>query len=180
MENNVSEQFGIRSLTQFDWSRFRSEIFIGRPPSIVFRAWTLPSEIEKWFIEECQVTTRDGKARGNNEFIQSGDQFRWAFGEKEAESGLILEISQDSRLCFTISGSSRLSVKVNIQFKSVEGGTQIELLQENMPLAEEDRVSWYLDSKVAWTFFLANLKAYLEHNVDLRFTKYSNEVRLLT
>jgi uncharacterized protein YndB with AHSA1/START domain len=163
----------------FDWSRFQSEIFIGRPASVVYRAWALPSELQKWFIEVCEVSTRNDLARGKDEFVQNGDQFRWFFDEK-TEGGVILEAVSDAKLSFTISGASRLSVKVTVHFKSVEGGTLVQLVQENMPHSEEDRINWHLDSKVAWTFFLANLKAYLEHNVDLRVTRSSVEVRVLS
>lgn len=176
---NLTTNDSPSSQNYFDWSKFQSEIFIGRPVSIVYRAWALPSEIQKWFIEVCEVCTRDNKSRGRDEFIQSGDQFRWHFDEKQ-ESGVFLEANTDTKISFTISGASRLSVKVTVHFQAVEGGTQIVLSQENMPHSEEDRINWHVDSKVAWTFFLANLKAYLEHNVDLRSTKYSAEVRLLT
>jgi uncharacterized protein YndB with AHSA1/START domain len=176
---NLTPENSQNSQHYFDWSKFQSEIFIGRHLSVVYRAWALPSEIQKWFIEVCEVSSRDNKPRGRDEFVQSGDQFRWHFDEKQ-ESGVFLEVSTDSRIAFTISGASRLSVKVTVLFQAVEGGTQILLSQENMPYSEEDRINWHLDSKVAWTFFLANLKAYLEHNVDLRVTKYSSEVRLMT
>lgn len=177
MENLIS--LSKHRASYFDWSRFQSEIFIGRPVPIVYRAWALPSEMKKWFIELCEASTRDGRARGQEEFVQSGDTFQWYFDEK-SESGVFLEANSNAKLSFTISGASRLSVKVTVHFVAVEGGTLVELVQENMPHEEEDRVNWHMDSKVAWTFFLANLKAYLEHQVDLRVTKYSPEVQLMT
>jgi len=179
MEKELATNFRNEKSSYFDWSRFQSEIFIGRPVSIVYRAWALPSEMQRWFIEVCEAMTRDYKAKGKDEFLQNGDQFKWFFDEK-TESGVILEVKTDEKICFTISGASRFSVKVTVLFNAVEGGTHVELIQENMPCSEQDRINWHLDSKVAWTFFLTNLKAYLEHNVDLRATKSPAEVKLLS
>lgn len=49
----------------------------------------------------------------------------------------------------------------------------LELTQENMADTLEAHSGWHLSCNLGWSFFMTNLKALLEHGIDLR--EYSQE-----
>ena len=48
-----------------------------------------------------------------------------------------------------------------------EGSTEVTLVQDNIPTDEESRMNLFVGCITGWTFWLTNLKAYLEHGITL-------------
>ncbi|HVJ65096.1 MAG TPA: hypothetical protein VM901_07570 [Bdellovibrionota bacterium] len=44
---------------------------------------------------------------------------------------------------------------------------QLIVTQQKMPTTETAKISWHLDCSTGWTYFLRNLKAIVEHGIDL-------------
>ena len=42
------------------------------------------------------------------------------------------------------------------------------ITQENMADTTEAHSGWHLSCNLGWSFFMTNLKAFLEHGIDLR------------
>jgi len=157
----------------YDWTQFQREIFIKADLPTVFQAWAKPEEITKWFIAETAVTTANGLPRAENQTMQPGDRYHWRWHQDLQTGGVVLEVVENQRLQFTFgdreSGTDE-KVIVTVSFQDLGDTTSIVLKQENMPDNEQSHVHWYMGCNMGWSFFMTNLKALLEHGIDLRET----------
>lgn len=143
----MSEKFS------YDWSRFVLRIEIAASPERVFRAWTEANEVQSWFANRAESEPKKG-GRYYLEFL-GGDIADMKF----------LDLRKPSRVVFTF-GHKGETVAVKIR-KSGKG-TVCELEQAGMSTSPKSRVHMHMGCKTGWVFFLTNLKAWLEHGVDLR------------
>ena len=137
----------------YDWTQFKQLIFIRANREKVYRAWTDEKMIVKWFTEKAVIEPRKGGRL----------YFEWIGGDK-LETNVILA-RKPSKFVFPFGGKS---VEVAISLSAAKGGTVVELHQYNMSTAPKTRVSMHMGCKEGWAFFLTNLKAFLEHGIDLR------------
>jgi uncharacterized protein YndB with AHSA1/START domain len=155
----------------YDWTQFTREIFVQADLPTVFQAWAKPGEITKWFIATANVTTVDNQLRSPDDIMQVGDQYHWRWHQDLQTSGTILDVVENERLQFTFGDrtpGSDEKVIVTVTFKALDDTTSIVLKQENLPDDERSHVHWHMGCNMGWSFFMTNLKALLEHGVDLR------------
>ncbi len=79
------------------------------------------------------------------------------------EKGQILEANGKDLISFTF-GSGGI---VTVRLKEVKGNTEVELIQSDIPTDEKSKMEIYVGCITGWTFWLTNLKAYVEHNITL-------------
>ena len=162
--------------SKYDWTRFKKQTYINVSPEKVFDAWTKPDEITKWFIAQADYTSPDGKLRPGEASVQAGDQYHWRWHQDIEMRGEILE-AEDNTIQFTFGdkeAGSDEKIIVTVEISQCEPGTTLlELTQDNMADTLEAHSSWHLSCNLGWSFFMTNLKALLEHGVDLR--EYSEE-----
>ena len=157
----------------FDWTQFKREVFIQADLPTLFQAWTKPGEITKWFIASAIVTTASHHPRPKDEIMQVGDQYHWQWHQDLQAKGTILEVVENERLQFTFGDSEPdpdEKIVVTVTFNDLGDTTSVVLQQENLPDSEQGHVQWYMGCNMGWSFFMTNLKALLEHGVDLRET----------
>lgn len=148
-----------------DWSSFRKRIFISKPIETVYAAWATRANIEQWFLEKAGYQDEKGISRNPEELIQAGDSFNWKWNNWNfTENGKILKANDTDEISFTF-GTGGI-VHVSLQ-TSKNGGTEVTLLQENIPTDEKSKMDIYTGCATGWTFWLANLKAWLEHGITL-------------
>ena len=80
----------------------------------------------------------------------------------------------DEKLVFTFGdkepgSEEKIIVTVDVHAEE-DGVTRLRLVQENMPDTPQGHVGWHMGCNLGWSFFMTNLKALLEHGVDLRET----------
>ena len=137
----------------YDWTQFKQRIFVKADKERVFRAWTDDRIVSRWFTVKTMIEPR------NNGRLY----FEWLAGDKfEAR---IVSIRKPTRFVFPF-GSRGEEVAVGI--RKVRGGSVVELHQYNMKTSPRSKVEMHMNCKTGWAFFLTNLKAYLEHGIDLR------------
>ena len=141
------------SSKSYDWTQFKQRILVKVEREQVFRAWTDETEIVKWFPEKAVIEPRKGGRL----------YFEWVGGDKLETT--ILEVRKPSRVVFPFGGKT---VEVAINLSKVKAGTVVELHQYHMKTDPKTRVNMHMGCKEGWAFFLANLKSYLEHGIDLR------------
>ena len=56
---------------------------------------------------------------------------------------------------------------VDIELKEEKGKTLCTLTQKEVPVDEESKMFKFYGCGTGWTFFMANLKAFLEHGISL-------------
>ncbi len=157
----------------YDWEQFKRKVFISAEVSQVFQAWAVPEKIIEWFIAEAEYTLPDGKLRPASEIVRAGDQYRWRWHQGLESTGQVLEVVENEKLSFTFGSKepgSDEKIVVTITTRRLEDTTVLELTQGNMAVTPEAQVGWHMQCNLGWSFFMTNLKAWLEHGVDLRET----------
>ncbi|MFH2057216.1 MAG: SRPBCC domain-containing protein [bacterium] len=135
-----------------DWTQFLLKVNINAAPARVFRAWTMSSELNKWFTYSGSIDPH------------KGGTFRQVFIDGTTFDSEVLEIRKGSLLRFTFGKVEKVEVKIRKSGK----GAECWLKQYDMKTGPNDKWNMHMGCRIGWTFFLANLKAYLEHGVDLR------------
>jgi uncharacterized protein YndB with AHSA1/START domain len=147
-----------------DWTKFRKRIHLQKPMAEVYDSWTTKSRIEEWFLEKADYYNREGKTRKPREQVQPGDQFRWKWNNWDfEEKGEILKANGIDRISFTFGRGGN----VHVELKKKGNGTELILTQENIPADEKSKKELFVGCSTGWTFWLANLKAWLEHVITL-------------
>lgn len=158
----------------YDWTQFKRQVFIAASTEAVFNAWAKPGEIVKWFIAQAEYTSPAGVIRGADEIVQVGDRYHWRWHQDLEARGEILVLQPNEHLQFTFGDKepgSEEKIVVTVEISKTErGDTLLELIQENMADTREAHANWHLSCNLGWSFFMTNLKAFLEHGIDLRET----------
>ncbi|HEY0059507.1 MAG TPA: SRPBCC domain-containing protein [Flavisolibacter sp.] len=151
-------------ISSFNWRKFTKKIAIEASIQAVYDAWTVPQVLEQWFLSKAVFfDNRQPVSAVAN--IDTGHEYEWQwFAQETSETGTVLEANGSDLLSFTFAGNCKVDVKMYEE----EGYTIIELTQKDIPDDEKSRVSIWLDCAFGWAFYLVNLKAFLEHRVDLR------------
>ena len=148
-----------------DWSKFTRRITVNSPRRSIYEAWAVPSQIERWFLRSAEYVAFDGKTRGRDEAVETGDAYFWrwhGYLDDVSESGRVVEANGKDRFVFTFTSNCIVTVDI----REENGETVVELTQSNIP-EDKDR-GIYIDCGYGWAFYLGNLKSVLEGGVDLR------------
>jgi len=146
-----------------DWNTFTKRILINCPVETVYRCWATQSEIETWFLEKADYFHND-VARKPDEPVQKGDSFSWKWNNWDfTEEGEILDANGKDGISFTFGAGGR----VNIELRDRPGTTEVILTQEEIPTDEKSKMDIFVGCNTGWTFWLTNLKAYIEHGITL-------------
>jgi uncharacterized protein YndB with AHSA1/START domain len=157
---------------QIDWTRFRKRIMIKKSPGEIYSAWTTGEAMEKWFLEKAVFTDPGQNTRGAEESAQKGDMFTWKWHNWEIEEkGEVLAANGTDRISFTF-GPGGI---VHVIIKQVQGQSEVILTQEQIPGDEKSKMELFVGCATGWTFWLANLKAWMEHGITLHATGLSQE-----
>lgn len=155
-----------------DWTSFRKRIFINKPVEEIYSAWTTKSKIEQWFLEKAIYTSSEGKERKADERIEKGDSFTWKWNNWDIEEkGSIIDANGVDALSFTFAPSGFVYIKL----QPTDKGTEVLLVQDGIPVDERSKQDIFVGCATGWTFWLANLKAWLEHGITLHATGLSQE-----
>lgn len=146
----------------FDWTRFSLKIEIAAAPQRVFRAWTDSAELCAWFAVRNEIEPHVGGRLF----------FEWLGGDRLETKLLAVKKNREVRFPFGSKGE-----EVRVLFKKVKGGTLCTLEQTGMRTSPKQKIEMHMGCKTGWVFFLTNLKAYLEHGVDLRSTNRRKSYR---
>ena len=147
-----------------DWTSFRKRIFINKPVEEIYSAWATQSKIEQWFLEKAIYTSPEGKERKSDEPIEKGDSFTWKWNNWDIEEkGNIIDANGKDSLSFTFGTGGFVYIKL----KSTDKGIEVLLVQDGIPVDERSKHDIFVGCSTGWTFWLANLKAWLEHGITL-------------
>jgi len=150
-----------------DWTSFQKRIVVNKSLSEVYSAWATKFKIEQWFLQEANYWDDNKNPRNENELVQKGDSFTWRWHNWDfEEKGEVLKANNIDTISFTFGKAGH----VHIELKSVQNGTEVTLTQDNIPTDERSKKDFYVGCSTGWTFWLTNLKAWLEHEVKLNVT----------
>lgn len=146
-----------------NWNTFTKRILIAKSVESVYQCWSTKSQIETWFLEKADFYSGDDP-RKPDELVQKGDRFTWKWNNWEfTEEGQILAANGKDFISFTFGSGG----KVNLKLKETNGMTEVILTQDEIPTDDKSKIDIYVGCITGWTFWLTNLKAYLEHDITL-------------
>lgn len=146
-------------MEHLDWSTFKKRISVNASMNAIYTSWTVQNYLEKWFLSKAEF-----KGKNKNTAVAKGDTYTWMWhGSDDIAEGEVLENNGKDFLKFTF-----LGCVVSVEIKEEEGEHVVELIQKEIPLDEESKMSLYAGCSRGWTFYLANLKSILEGGIDLR------------
>ncbi len=153
-------------MSEYDWSRFQVHMYFGADVETVYAAWATADGMNSFFSEQMQYTDSSGRARSATEHAHSGDGYamRWHHGHEL--NGRVIAAESPHRFAFTF--GEVMTVEVSLTAEN--GRTHLELVQEQIPIDEDDRARQHLNCRCCWVYYLTNLKAALEHGIDVRET----------
>jgi len=153
--------------SEYNWRIFTKRINIKSPVQAVYQAWTTRSALEKWFLRLAEFQKPSGELLNNETAIQEDDTYKWlwhGYGDDTAEHGEILAANGTDFLKFRFGKAGNVTVELTVE----EGETIVSLTQDEIPDDEKGKVNFHIGCGEGWTFYLANLKSFLEGGIDLR------------
>jgi uncharacterized protein YndB with AHSA1/START domain len=135
----------------YDWSQFTQRVAVAAPVDKVFRMWTDPKQLSSWFVSEAKMD------------LKKGGEYEWTWFGGSKEEGKILGVKKPNKIIFTFAHSI-----CEVEVKKDKRGSLVILRQYDIPTGDEEKVNIHLNCSCGWTFYLTNLKTYLEFGIDLR------------
>ena len=152
-------------MDNYNWTSFTKKIAIKSSLSEIYDAWTIPQEIEKWFLSKAIYTRTIGNSVERNQSIQKGDSYQWFwFLYDDIEKGKIIEANGKDLLKFRFLGDSLVQVKLSQKGEYII----LELTQSNIPTDNQSKRDIRIGCDSGWSFYLLNLKSFYEGGIDLR------------
>jgi len=151
----------------YDWSKFTCKINIDRPVEAIYDAWTIPQQLEQWFLRDANFLRSNSTLREKFLHVNRGDTYTWlwhGYPDTVAEKGEVLMANEIDKLQFSFTAGGIVTVDIG----EVMGETIVMLTQEKIPTDEKGKVNYHIGCLGGWTFYLANLKSFLEGGIDLR------------
>jgi uncharacterized protein YndB with AHSA1/START domain len=150
----------------YDWSKFILKIDINASVADVYHAWTRASELEKWFLRKA-ITRQGKKDLPYDHHLDKDDTYEWYWhghDDTVVEKGKVLLANGSNKLQFSFTGGALVTVDIG----EVAGTTIVMLTEEKIPTNDLGKSKYHVGTISGWTFYLANLKSYLEGGIDLR------------
>ncbi len=124
-------------------------------------AWCSAEEIQKWFLARAE--NRDALGAITDEAKVEG-RYEWEWMEGSKDRGTYQRVD-DHHLEF---GWYEDAGRVLVTWEQDGGEVMVKLRQEMFEGEVAQRAAIQQGCKLGWTFFLTNLKAWIESGVDLR------------
>tara|TARA_R110002073_G_scaffold72537_1_gene177368 strand:+ start:361298 stop:361810 length:513 start_codon:yes stop_codon:yes gene_type:complete len=153
-------------MKKLPWDAFTKKIHINASLDKLYWCWATQEGICAWFLQNATYT-RDEKQLGVSDFLKPNDQYLWKWHNWDGkESGKIVDANGKNTVSFTFAGDCLVTVTLEEKDKVV----LLTLTQSNIPLDEKSKMEIFYGCSNGWTFWLTNLKAYLEHGILLNET----------
>lgn len=151
-------------MENFDWTRFTRKIAVKASVKQLYDAWTIPQELEKWFLKRARFFDQDHMV-ADDANIKAGSRYEWEWYLYDGiEKGSVKVANGNDHLQFTFAGDCI----VDINLEDFEGITIVSITQRNIPETEEAKRNIRLGCDSGWSFYLVNLKSVYEGGLDLR------------
>lgn len=150
------------------FDRFTKKIYIKAPLEKLYWCWATSEGYMSWFLKDA-IFEREGKRISRSEFIRPKDKYAWMWHNWDGqEMGEVLEANGKDKVILSFAGECT----VTIDLKKVDDAVLLTLTQANIPTDEKSQLEIHFGCSNGWTFWLANLKAKLEHGITLNETEF--------
>ncbi|MDX2360272.1 MAG: SRPBCC domain-containing protein [Crocinitomicaceae bacterium] len=151
-------------MKDFDWTEFTKRIAVKASMKEIYDAWTIPAEIEKWFLSNADYF--DGETQlDKTKHVEGGNTYAWSWYNYDIiDNGDVVSANGNDFFQFTFAGDCLVDVKLQTQGEY----TIVELTQKGIPTDDSSKRGIRLGCDTGWSFFMVNLKSVYEGGVDLR------------
>lgn len=155
-------------MEKLSFDSFTKKIHIKAPMERLYWCWGTGEGITSWFLRNAEYVAADGQARNPQENIHPGDRYTWEWHNWDGqEKGEILQANGIDFVKFSFAEVSKVSVTLEDKGVSV----LLTLRQYEIPTDDKNKLNIHHGCSNGWTFWLTNLKAYLEHGILLNETE---------
>jgi uncharacterized protein YndB with AHSA1/START domain len=152
-------------MKNYNWTSFTKKIAVRANITTIYDAWTVPEEIEKWFLSKANYVKPNGEVVERSNNVSQLDTYKWSwFLYDVVENGKVIKANGKDLLEFTFAGNCIVSVQLTQQGED----TIVQLTQNNIPTDDASKRGIRLGCDTGWSFFLVNLKSIYEGGIDLR------------
>lgn len=154
-------------MSSLTWTQFTKKIHIHTDLEKLYWCWATKEGITTWFLKDA-VYKRNGKLLKDDEQLKAGDTYTWFWHNWDGkEEGKILDANGKDYLKFSFAGNC----EVEVTMEQRDTAILLSLKQSKIPIDEKSKLQIFYGCSNGWTFWLANLKAYLEHGILLNETE---------
>lgn len=155
-------------MEKLNFDSFTKKIYIKAPLSKLYWCWATAEGISSWFLSNAKYMSKSGKSRGSKANIQVDDSYIWEWHNWDGqEEGSILQANGTDLIEFSFAGVSKVAVTLEDKGNAV----LVTLRQFEIPTDDHNKLNVHHGCSNGWTFWLANLKAYLEYGILLNETE---------
>jgi len=156
-------------MSTLSFDSFTKKIYIKASVSTLYNCWGTTAGICSWFLSDASYTDTTEHVRKPDEKVQIGDAYVWKWHNWDGkEEGKVIEANGKDYMVITFAESC----KVSIQLEDHKTATLLTLVQSEIPTDEKSKLDIHHGCSNGWTFWLANLKCYLEHGILLNETEF--------
>ncbi len=154
-------------MKKLNWDSFTKKIHIHTPIDRLYDSWSTEQGICSWFLSGAEFI-RNGERIANDQLIKVNDEYTWFWHNWDGkECGKILDTKHNEYVKFSFAGAC----EVLVTLEQKEDAVLLSLTQSKIPQDEKSKLEIFYGCSNGWTFWLANLKAFMEHGILLNETK---------
>lgn len=136
---------------------------IHKPASEIYEAIIDPVKMSGYFISESTGP------------MVAGTEVEWKFPEFDERYAVqVLETIPDEKVVFEWEGAKGVTTKVSIVLEPKDNGATVVRVSEGELDNNEEGIKWLKVNTEGWGNFLACMKCYLEHGINLRTGGYDH------
>lgn len=135
-----------------DGPRIRVSTLVDAPPERVWKAWTDPADLSRWFTD---------RAEGD---VEEGGTFTWIFDGFDAEIAYPVARVQPPHLLVLAGEAPETGpYALEIRIEGNSAGARVQLINSGFPEGADDDAG-FEDIRSGWTLALAMLEHYVAHH----------------
>lgn len=135
----------------------KTALQIGRPKNDIFEAIVDPEKMSGYFISRSSGRMEEGKT------------LEWAFAEfPDSFPVKVTKTEPAKSVFFEWEGPEGRTLEVKITLEEAGHSQTLVKIAEGSMEANETGIRWLAQNTEGWANFLACLKAYMEHGINLR------------
>ncbi len=127
-------------------------------------AWISAEQITKWFLTRAEHFDSTGQPVDE---AKEGGRYVWTWVEGSQDQAQIIEVSASRFVFGWFEGNGTVTVTWE---PDPAGDVLVKIHQEMHDGTLDERIYAQKECHLGWAFFITNLKAWLEHGIDLRET----------
>lgn len=153
-------------MEELQWNSFEKKIYIHSTLERLYHLWATEQGITSWFLRAAEFRRPTGERRKQSEFIRKGDTYAWFWHNWDGKAeGEITQANGKDLIEFSFEDSM-----VSVHLESKGDVVIVTLKQFDIPEDDESKLKIHFGCSNGWTFWLTNLKAFVEHGILLNET----------